>query len=112
MSFGPAREIRESLVTTILWWAGAIWIAIAITLMLVECVPTSPKGHLAPDHAAVVQTDRSGDFPKLPHVDSGLIFFSREASTVNPAHLQEADPLPSTYDFLAARTPSQNGLGL
>jgi hypothetical protein len=37
MSFGPAREIRESHVATLLWWAGAIWIALAVTLKLVEC---------------------------------------------------------------------------
>jgi hypothetical protein len=38
MAIGPGQRIRESLVTRILWWAGAIWIAIAIILMLVECV--------------------------------------------------------------------------
>jgi hypothetical protein len=37
MRLGPARAIRESLVATLLWWAGTVWIALALTLMLIEC---------------------------------------------------------------------------
>ena len=32
-----AQAIRESVVATLLWWGGTIWIVLAITLMLVEC---------------------------------------------------------------------------
>ena len=37
MTLGPAQAIRESLVAALLWWAGTIWIALAVSLMLVEC---------------------------------------------------------------------------
>ena len=32
-----AQATRERVVARILWWAGTIWIGLAIILMLIEC---------------------------------------------------------------------------